>query len=184
MRTDMLTDVAVRSLQAMADGIPGGFADLVHPAATNREALDEPMDCRACGPQGFDATARWLHEAWNDLEFTVDTAVAADDLVVTYGAMAGRHTGPFTVYGTDARVSQVFPATGRSFRVQHVHFFRMLQGLIVEHWAVRDDRALGEQLGWAPPTLAYAARMQLATRRARRMTPPPRRRGRRKVLWA
>jgi len=44
----------------------------------------------------------------------------------------------------------------------------MRDGLIVDHWAVRDDRALGEQLGWAPPSPAYALRMMLATRRARR----------------
>lgn len=72
------------------------------------------------------------------------------------------------MYDEDARVKQVFPATSRSFSVKQAHFFRMRDGLVHEHWAVRDDQKLGEMLGWAPPTPTYALRMMLATRAARR----------------
>jgi len=37
-----------------------------------------------------------------------------------------------------------------------------------EHWANRDDLAMGQQLGWNPPTPLYLARMLLARRRAHR----------------
>jgi len=168
MTADGPEDVVVRSLQAMSTGDPEAFRALIHPDATNQEAVDEPPDCRGRGPDAYLATSRWLRRAWSDLEFTVGTLVARDDLVVTHGTMAGRHTGPFVVYDADGRVARAFPPTGRSFRVDHAHFFRMRDGLIVDHWAVRDDRALGEQLGWAPPSPAYALRMMLATRRARR----------------
>lgn len=168
MGADTLEQVAVRSLHAMGSGDEGEFAALIHPDAINREAVDEPADCRVPGPAAFVATSRWLREAWSDIVFTAETCVVGGDVVVTHGTMSGRHTGPFTVYDDDARVAQVFPPTGRTFSVHHAHFFRMRDGLIVEHWAVRDDRALGEQLGWAPPSPAYAVRMMLATRRARR----------------
>lgn len=168
MSADALKTVAIRSLHAMGAGDADELATLIHPDAINREAVDEPADCRGTGPAAFVATSRWLREAWSDIAFTAGTCVVDADLVVTHGTMAGRHTGPFTVYDDDARVVQVFPATGRRFTVDHAHFFRMRDGLIVEHWAVRDDRSLGEQLGWAPPTPAYAVRMMLATRRARR----------------
>ncbi len=158
----------MRSLHAMADGDLDALERLIHPDAVNRESIAEPAECRGRGPRAFVATSRWLREAWSAIAFDVDTCIAQDDLVVTHGTMAGRHTGPFTVYGESGRVAQVFPATGRPFRVRHAHFFRMQEGLIVEHWAVRDDRSLGEQLGWAPPTPAYALRMFVATQRARR----------------
>ena len=45
---------------------------------------------------------------------------------------------------------------------------RMRDGLVIEHWANRDDLGMGQQLGWNPPTPLYLARMLVATRRARR----------------
>jgi hypothetical protein len=44
----------------------------------------------------------------------------------------------------------------------------MKDGKVAEHWANRDDRSMGEQLGWTPPTPIYLASMLLARRRARR----------------
>lgn len=168
MTPDAPSEVAIRSVHAMSDGDLTTFSRLVHPDATNRESVAEPPDCRGSGPAAFLASARWLRQAWDELRFTVDTHVAEGDLVVTHGTMAGRHTGDFVVHDERGRVAQVFPPTGRSFEVRQAHFFRMKDGLVVEHWAVRDDRALGEQLGWAPPSPAYVVRMMLATRRARR----------------
>ncbi|MDN5765873.1 MAG: ester cyclase [Humibacillus sp.] len=40
-------------------------------------------------------------------------------------------------------------------------------GPFIEHWANRDDRGMGEQLGWTPPTPLFLARTLLATRRAK-----------------
>jgi predicted ester cyclase len=42
--------------------------------------------------------------------------------------------------------------TGRSWKHQHVHIFRIEEALIVEHWAVREDLKAMIQLGViAPP---------------------------------
>ncbi|MFD0362462.1 hypothetical protein ACFQZZ_13530 [Nocardia sp. GCM10030253] len=48
------------------------------------------------------------------------------------------------------------------------HWVRIAEGKAIEHWANRDDLGTATQLGWAPPSPAYLARMQMATRRARR----------------
>ena len=80
--------------------------------------------------------------------------------------MSGRQTGPFTAYTADAAVEMVFPPRNREFAVTQTHWFRMKDGRIVEHWANRDDLALGRQLGWTPPSPVYLARMLLARRRA------------------
>jgi predicted ester cyclase len=40
-----------------------------------------------------------------------------------------------------------FPADGRSYTVMHVHIYRVVEGKIREHWAVRDDLGMLRQLG-------------------------------------
>jgi predicted ester cyclase len=40
-----------------------------------------------------------------------------------------------------------FPASGQSYTVTHVHIYRVADGLIREHWAVRDDLSMLRQLG-------------------------------------
>ena len=60
------------------------------------------------------------------------------------------------------------PPTGREFATTQTHWFRFRDGLVVEHWANRDDLATAEQLGWVPPTPAFLLRQAIATRRARR----------------
>ena len=37
--------------------------------------------------------------------------------------------------------------TGKPFSVRHVHIYRLIDGKITEHWAVRDDLGMLLQLG-------------------------------------
>ena len=39
------------------------------------------------------------------------------------------------------------PATGKAFATEHIHLFRMEDGRVAEHWAVRDDLGMMRQLG-------------------------------------
>ncbi len=73
------------------------------------------------------------------------------------------------VFGVDGNgtVERVFPALGRGFAVSHTHWMRMRHGLVVEHWANRDDQGLAMQLGWIPPSPVCLLRCALATREAR-----------------
>jgi predicted ester cyclase len=165
---------AARSIQAMADGHLGDFVSVVHPKALNRQAADEPLPCRGRGPAAFWATAVWLRSAYSELAWTVHDAATSDDLVVLHTSMSGRHTGPFITYDTEGAPAQAFPATGRRFSVTQTHWFRFADGLIVEHWANRDDLGQAHQLGWLPPSPAYLVRMAIAMRRARRAAVAPR----------
>jgi len=160
----------IRSIDLLATGTVDEFAEVYDPAATNREAKNEPSAARGAGPEALYVTALWLREAYSDLRWEVHDAVQDDDLVVLHTTMSGRQTGPFTAFAEDASVEMVFPPTGREFAVTQTHWFRMKDGKIAEHWANRDDRGMGEQLGWTPPTPIYLARMLLARRRARRRT--------------
>lgn len=165
---DAAIDAAVRSIQLMIDGTLTDFAAVIHPDAINRESSVEPPACRGRGPVAFHASALWLRSAWSEMAFDITDVVLDGDLVVTSGTMSGRHTGDFVVWNADGRVERVFVSTGRSFTVKHAHFQRLRDGLVVEHWAVRDDLGQATQLGWVPPSPGFLWKCARATRRARR----------------
>jgi predicted ester cyclase len=161
-------EICVRATHLMGDGDLADFATVVHPQARNREDVDEPPASRGRGPEAFFATALWLRDAFAELRWEIHEVVADGDLVVLHATMSGRHVRTFVGYGPDARPAQAFPPTGRRFAVTQTHWFRMRDGLVVEHWANRDDLGMATQLGWSPPSPRYLVRMLLATRRARR----------------
>jgi predicted ester cyclase len=160
--------VAIASIHAMASGTLDDFRAFYTADAVNREAKTEPPDTRGTGPGAMYATARWLRNAFSDLTWQVHHVAHDGDLVVVHVTMSGRQSGPFVAYRPDGQVDAAFPPRGRSFAVTQTHWFRMQAGKVAEHWANRDDLAMGRQLGWNPPTPLYVARMLLATRRARR----------------
>jgi hypothetical protein len=97
--------------------------------------------------------------------------VADGDLVVIHATMSGRQVKPFVTYDADAGVKQAFPPTGRTFASTQSHWFRVQDGLVILHWANRDDLGTATQLGWIPPTPLFLLRMFLAIRRARATSP-------------
>jgi len=116
-------DLAVEALHVMSTEDRAQFARLIHPEATNREAIAEPPGCRDAGPDAILATARWLHAAFSDLRWEVHDAVEDRDLVVLHTTRKGRQTGPFVAYGPDARPRVAFPPTGRTSAVTPSHWF-------------------------------------------------------------
>ncbi len=160
--------MCVRSMQIMVDGTLADFAAVIHPAANNREAKDEPPASRGRGPKAFHATALWLRSAFAELAFEVHDVVSAGDLVAIHNTMSGRHVGPFVDYGEDARPARASAPTGKTFATTQTHWFRLTDGLVIEHWANRDDLGTALQLGWVPPTPRFLLRSAFALRRARR----------------
>ncbi|GGF96129.1 hypothetical protein GCM10007304_07620 [Rhodococcoides trifolii] len=142
--------------------------DVFHPDAVNHESIAEPPDARGTGPAAFAATGRWLRTAFSELAWTTTQHVVEGDLVVSYGLLSGRQTGDFVVWTPDVTVERAFAPTGKTFQVRQVHFQRIVNGFVVEHWAVRDDQSMGLQLGWVPPSPIYLWRCGRATRKARR----------------
>ena len=165
---DAAKALAVRSMQIMVNGSLADFDEVVHPEAINREAKDEPPESRDRGPAAFWATALWLRGWFDDLAFEVHDVVAEGDLVVVHNTMSGRQTATAVMYGPDGGVVQAMPPTGRAFATTQTHWLRLRDGMVIEHWANRDDQGTAMQLGWVPPTPRFLVRAFLATRRARR----------------
>jgi predicted ester cyclase len=166
-RTESVT-VAEAAIHSVLGGTLADLLTLVHPDATNREAITEPPAARGHGPEAFHASGEWLRAAFSDLSWATERSIAEGDLVVTFGTMTGRHTGNFVVWTEDEKVERAFAPTGKAFYVRQAHFQRIRDGLVIEHWAVRDDQGMARQAGWLPPTPAFLIRCALATRNARR----------------
>lgn len=96
------------------------------------------------GPEGYVQTAKWIHTVVTDARWVEEDGIATEDRVVIRLRFSGRHTGE--LLGV--------PATGRTFSVLHIHVYRLVDGMIVEHWAVRDDLGMLQQLGVAPTPYA------------------------------
>lgn len=110
--------------------------EFVTPDFVNHEAWpgEDP------GFEGFRLRMRRLHEAISQLNMEVHEVVAGGDLVAYRATLSGVHTGPLLG----------IPATGRSFSARHMHMLRMRDGRSSEHWAVRDDLGMLQQLGVIP----------------------------------
>jgi predicted ester cyclase len=92
------------------------------------------------GPESMRGLATMLRTAFPDLHFEIEELVAEGDVVAGRLTMSGTHEGP--LMGT--------PPTGRAVRQDHMHFVRFSDGKAVEHWGVRDDLGMMQQLGVMP----------------------------------
>jgi predicted ester cyclase len=74
--------------------------------------------------------------------------LADGDLVVVYGVREATWQGQ--------RFRGLSTPQGKRIAVELAHMFRLVDGKIIEHWAVRDDLGLMQQLGVvaAPPVAA------------------------------
>ena len=83
--------------------------------------------------------------AFPDLCFTVDFIVAEGDLVMCEASFQGTHLGEFPLI--PPLQGPTLAPNGKSFKVKHIHRFRLKDGRIIEHFAVRDDLGMFQQLG-------------------------------------
>ena len=141
----------------------------VTPDYFNHRSADEPMETRQRGPEGLKATMRWLHRAFADMRFEFHEVLVDGDRVVARVTLHARQHGPFVVHDSPGgMVTDAFPSNGRSFAARQTHWFRIADGAIAEHDAVRDDLGMAKQLGWIPPKPLFIVRMLLTRQRERR----------------
>jgi predicted ester cyclase len=88
-----------------------------------------PAEGKPYGPAETRETLTSLRTGAPDLAAEIEHLLAEDDQVVAWVRMTGTMTG---LLGPAS-------ASGRHVDFHHAHRFRLRDGLIVEHWAVRDD---------------------------------------------
>jgi predicted ester cyclase len=71
--------------------------------------------------------------------------VAESDLVMCEVTCQGTHKGNLQLIPPLEGSS--LPPNGKTFKVKQIHRFRLRDGKIVEHFAVREDLSMFQQLG-------------------------------------
>src|SRR5438105_2333382 len=97
----------------------------------------------AAGPQGRDglkSILRTIDEDLGPLTFEQLHLVTDGDLVAQHVTVHGTHRGSTMPLLADV------PVSARSVAWTFMHIWRIKNGVIVEHWACRDDMGLLEQL--------------------------------------
>ena len=112
-------------------------------AAALADLVAVDMVNHAAGPQGRDGLGQILKTIDHDLgpiSFEQHHLVAEGELVVQHVTLRGTHRA------STMPLLEDIPASGRAASWTFIHIWRVVDGLIVEHWACRDDMGLAEQL--------------------------------------
>lgn len=97
------------------------------------------------GPEGMKRLIQQLTAAFPDHHTQIEDVVADGDRAALRVTFSGTHEGDF----------RGMPATGQRFSQMQMHLVALDdQGRAVDHWAVRDDLAMMNQLGLAPSPTA------------------------------
>jgi predicted ester cyclase len=111
------------------------------------------------GPTAMRETMEWLLGQFPDLSFQIEAIIAQGDVVASRVRATGSNLG---------RLNGFLPPSGRKFDYAQSHWFRIADGKLAEHWAVRDDLTVMLQLGVvSPPRLGALMRQLRGTIRHR-----------------
>ena len=171
MSSRRASEVVEELLRRQQAGNPPDLDDLVAPDMVNH----------AAGPQGrdgLDLILRMIDEDLGPVTLEQHHLISDGDLVAQHVTLRGTHHGSAMPLLADT------PVSGNAVHWTFIHIWRVEDGMIVEHWACRDDTGLLEQLASAaagddpPPLLnldpAGAEEPPIDTRPGRRPTRQPR----------
>ncbi|HKP70380.1 MAG TPA: ester cyclase, partial [Pyrinomonadaceae bacterium] len=101
------------------------------------------------GRSGIKMVLDDLFRTFPDARFDVQNAAVDGEMVVVRALFRGTHRGKGQLPVNGGMLVGVEP-TGKSFAVEHSHWFRVRDGKIIEHYATRDDIGMMQQLGLSP----------------------------------
>lgn len=89
------------------------------------------------GPMAFQMSVSMYHNAFPDIQVTIDDLIAEGDKIVVRQTFRGTHQGP---------MGSIAP-TGKHVTFSGMFIFRVENDQFVEEWALLDGLALQNQLG-------------------------------------
>ena len=96
------------------------------------------------GIEDFQRIMKYVRTFLPDSKTTIDQEIAEGDRVMVLMTTSGTHLGEIRVpWGT-------IPPTGKHVSFQSVRIYRIQDGKIAEHWAMRDDLTMLLQIGALP----------------------------------
>jgi predicted ester cyclase len=119
------------------------------PAAIAFFAPDTRNHGKPVGKPGLTRVLTDLRTMFPNYHHEAIEMTAAGDVVIARNKVSGTHEGVGKIPVEGGMLVGVAP-TNKSFVVQHIHWWRFRDGLIVEHYATRDDLDMMKQLGLLP----------------------------------
>jgi predicted ester cyclase len=113
-------------------------------------AADTKNFGRPVGREGFRQVLEDLHTTFPDYHYEIEEMVAEGDSVIARCKVSGTHRGVGKLRVNGGMLVGVAP-TQKHFEVQHIHWIKLRDGKIVDHYATRDDIGMMRQLGLLPP---------------------------------
>lgn len=101
---------------------------------------DDPHEVGRVGAEPLKGAVQMLAAAFPDFHMTIEDLVAEGDKVVARVTTGGTHQGAF----------MGIAPTGKRFTQHQMHLLRVVDGKVAEHWDVRDDLGMLQQLGAMP----------------------------------
>lgn len=134
MRTSHEPEAVVRRFigEVLAAGHIDAIDELVAP-----DFVSQTWGITEDGPARLKAVAARVHDSLTDVEFRIDDLIAQDDRVGVRLTASATPTGEFM---------GVADAAGKRYTIGEMHWFRVNDGCIVEHWHQHDALGLIRQL--------------------------------------
>jgi steroid delta-isomerase-like uncharacterized protein len=92
------------------------------------------------GRDGLKQAIERVSQGLSDVHMTIDDVVAQDDKVAVRLTSSATQTGPF----------MGLPPSGKRYEIGEIHWFRLRDGRICEHWHQADFLGMLRQLGAMP----------------------------------
>ena len=105
----------------------------------------------SAGREGIRIRIEDIFTTFPDYRHDIVEMIAKGDAVVVRCKVSGTHRGVGKLPLNGGMLVGVAP-TQKHFEVQHIHWYKVREGKIVEHTANRDDIGMMRQLGLLPPT--------------------------------
>ena len=90
-----------------------------------------------------------IYATFPDFRQDVVDIVAVGDSVIVRETMSGTHRGVGRIPVNGGMLVGVAP-TGRHYEIDAIHWYKLKDGKIVDHYAVRDDLKMMQDLGLSP----------------------------------
>jgi steroid delta-isomerase-like uncharacterized protein len=104
---------------------------------------------RPVGRRGLQSVLEDIFRMFPDLHMEIRDMVAEGDSVVVTCKVSGTHRGKGTLPIYAGLLVGLEP-TQKQFEILHIHWFKLRDGKIVDHWDTRDDIRMMQQLGSLP----------------------------------